>query len=244
MPPVKGSARGLPRSDRHTTATLSSPGHRRVSGRSPPASSPRLCSSVDHGELRLVVKGAQPLGRIGRKSDVCGEERLARLATDPDWKTQRSPQRSREWIPVLPPVERVLLSEFSAWHVALNPGYLALTEEEQASCEQTLETLGPYPELPMECRETVERSWETIFDLDALGASPVWYGGDQGLWANPEEHEVRPTCYNCITKCDHHPQHSGLEGRGGAWRRQSLLPSSGTAEPPERSERHRRSRCS
>lgn len=58
------------------------------------------------------------------------------------------------------PVERVLISDFHAWHCVLNNWYLALRQKEK--------------------RLVKEKSWERIFDLPAIAASPVWMAGDEG----------------------------------------------------------------
>lgn len=67
--------------------------------------------------------------------------------------------------------DRVLCSDFDAWHCVLNRHYLALSEAED-------DTWHAVPEAERPARG-VEKSWERIFDLDALDGSP---------WAGPVRH--------------------------------------------------------
>lgn len=71
------------------------------------------------------------------------------------------------------PGEHLLLSSLDAWTVVLNYGYLSLTEEEHDQWERRRKpgvsrhvNNGP---------EDVEKSWERIFDLEALDGSH-WMG--------------------------------------------------------------------
>ena len=72
------------------------------------------------------------------------------------------------------PEERVLLSDFDAWHMVLNTGYLPLTEEESDYYENHVLPPGRYADMPRQYQATVETSWERIFDLEALSRSPLW----------------------------------------------------------------------
>lgn len=56
----------------------------------------------------------------------------------------------------LPP-EKVLLSDFDAWHIVLNEGYVGLSEQE-------LDLYYNDKETPI----TAQESWERIFDLQAV----------------------------------------------------------------------------
>ena len=70
------------------------------------------------------------------------------------------------------PAERVLLSDFAAWHFALNGWHLGLTEAEDASWERRWQHRKP-DQLPPAARRRMERSWERMFDFKALAASKV-----------------------------------------------------------------------
>ncbi len=90
------------------------------------------------------------------------------------------------------PGERVLLSDFGAWHMVLNGSYLALTEAEDDEWDRAWgkqlreydywERVGrrkgePEPaDIPHEQRLRLERSWERIFDFKVLRRSK-WAGG-------------------------------------------------------------------
>ena len=75
------------------------------------------------------------------------------------------------------PGERILLSDFDAWHCVLNGWCLTDTEAEDTAFNAALEAAGipwgwPYPE-PF--RAQVMGSWLRIFDLDRP-ADPAWAG--------------------------------------------------------------------
>ncbi len=75
--------------------------------------------------------------------------------------------------------EEVLLSDFDAWHVVLNRGYLALNEAEFDDFYRRFEAAVPNPHAwppPEPWHTTIISSWERIFDLDALTTDPDWYG--------------------------------------------------------------------
>ncbi len=79
--------------------------------------------------------------------------------------------------------DRVLLSDFDAWHCVLNRWYLALTEEERARWESRLPRgYRPGDRLPLELEREMEASWERIFDLELLAASE-WAAGGQRVQA-------------------------------------------------------------
>jgi hypothetical protein len=74
------------------------------------------------------------------------------------------------------PEDRVLLSDFDAWHCVLNRCFLSLREQEEEVFTKELERTGvqqgwPYPE-PF--RSQVVSSWQRIFDLEA--GDPEWWG--------------------------------------------------------------------
>ncbi|MCD5407731.1 DUF3841 domain-containing protein, partial [Candidatus Bipolaricaulota bacterium] len=78
----------------------------------------------------------------------------------------------------LDPAE-MLLSDFDAWHVVLNRGYLALSEDEEEAWYRRFAAAVPdrraWP-LPEPWRSDILSSWERIFDLEALAASGYWSG--------------------------------------------------------------------
>ena len=74
------------------------------------------------------------------------------------------------------PEDRVLLSDFDAWHCVLNRCFLSLREEEEETFAENLKRAGvrwgwPYPE-PFHSR--IVSSWERIFNLEA--GAPEWWG--------------------------------------------------------------------
>ena len=79
------------------------------------------------------------------------------------------------------PAQEVLLSDFSAWHMVLNDGYLALSEAESdafyerhfACCETTPRPAAPRP---LRCAKEVEKSWERIFGIESLANNTYWQG--------------------------------------------------------------------
>ena len=72
------------------------------------------------------------------------------------------------------PAERVVLSDFDAWHMVLNTGYLSLTEEESDYYENHVLPAARYEDMPRQYQAIVEANWERIFDLEALSRSPLW----------------------------------------------------------------------
>jgi len=74
------------------------------------------------------------------------------------------------------PADRILCSDFSAWHCVLNRGYLALSEAEDDAWDRSLTARGlDWRHLPPAETRELEKSWERIFDLDRLQASS-WTG--------------------------------------------------------------------
>jgi hypothetical protein len=93
------------------------------------------------------------------------------------------------------PDERVLLSDYDAWHVVLNKWHIELTEEEDREWEHRVEPYGFWQSDTRKClppelyRELIE-SWKLIFDLDTLAASPWTGGGTQYIQAVVEYVEL------------------------------------------------------
>lgn len=58
--------------------------------------------------------------------------------------------------------EKILLSDFDAWHIVLHDAFLALDEEEDRLYEQSLVSM------------TKEQSWERIFDYQSLKQHEYW----------------------------------------------------------------------
>jgi len=79
--------------------------------------------------------------------------------------------------------DRVLLSDFEAWHAVLNCWYLSLSEEENDNwdirCKRAGIKIGweNWP-LPSPFKEEITRSWERIFDLELLKKHSEWIGGE------------------------------------------------------------------
>ena len=78
--------------------------------------------------------------------------------------------------------DRVLLSDFEAWHAVLNCWYLSLSEEESENWDTCCERAGikicwdNWPPLSP-FKEELMRSWERIFDLELLKKHSEWMGG-------------------------------------------------------------------
>jgi len=79
--------------------------------------------------------------------------------------------------------DRVLLSDFEAWHAVLNCWYLSLSEEESDNWDKRCERAGiktgweNWPP-PAPFKEEIMRSWERIFDLKLLKTHLEWTGGE------------------------------------------------------------------
>lgn len=72
------------------------------------------------------------------------------------------------------PREQVLLSDFGSWHCILDNHYLPLTEAEQQEWEMRLRERGRNGAVvPPDLQEMITRSWERIFDLEAINASEM-----------------------------------------------------------------------
>jgi hypothetical protein len=67
------------------------------------------------------------------------------------------------------PSEHVLLSDFDAWHMVLNDGFLPLTWEEDELYDKG------------QSKRTKEESWERIFELEQLRKSELWNNSEQWL---------------------------------------------------------------
>lgn len=65
------------------------------------------------------------------------------------------------------PDNKVLLSDFDAWHCVLNNCFCSLMDEEDKLFEQGKLNISK------------EQSWERIFDLEQLRKSEMWRGNDQ-----------------------------------------------------------------
>ena len=79
--------------------------------------------------------------------------------------------------------DRVLLSDFEAWHAVLNCWYLSLSEAESENRDSRCERAGikicweNWPP-PAPFKEVLMRSWERIFDLELLKTHSDWIGGE------------------------------------------------------------------
>ncbi len=97
---------------------------------------------------------------------------------------------------------QVLPSDFDAWHIVLNRGYLALTEAEDEAWDERFRTavsdsrVWPPPE---PWHSEIRASWERIFDLEALAASEYWGAGARYVQATFETLRLadvrRPTLF-------------------------------------------------
>ncbi len=75
--------------------------------------------------------------------------------------------------------EHILLSDFSAWHVPLNYGYLALDEAEDEAFDAELAQHGlswkSGPHIPDPAYHArILKSWERIFDVDQVDPDEWW----------------------------------------------------------------------
>ena len=73
------------------------------------------------------------------------------------------------------PDDQVLLSDFDAWHIVLNNGYMPLDEKSDDIFHQKLEQAGwksGQPK-PKNFLHEIRKSWDHIFDLDAM-KGPYW----------------------------------------------------------------------
>jgi hypothetical protein len=69
--------------------------------------------------------------------------------------------------------DRVLLSDHDSWHVILNNGYFAHSEAEDDEWYRRLSA----GEMSKDQAEVEKRkSWERVFDLEAIRANPEWHG--------------------------------------------------------------------
>ncbi|HVE80897.1 MAG TPA: DUF3841 domain-containing protein [Candidatus Dormibacteraeota bacterium] len=72
------------------------------------------------------------------------------------------------------PAEQVLLSDFNAWHIVMNFGYMSHTEEEYERFEAEYPNHHKALQQP-EYIERLKESWVRIFDLDSQ-RDPEWAG--------------------------------------------------------------------
>lgn len=111
------------------------------------------------------------------------------------------PDDEQIWLEIELPKDKVLLCDYTTWHLVLARAYVALTADEDEAWEREMEAAGlsrgdwPLPE-PWQTR--LLASWERIFDLDALKGSEYWGSvRAQALFAPLELASVvaRHTCY-------------------------------------------------
>lgn len=98
------------------------------------------------------------------------------------------------------PDNRVLLSDFDAWHCVLNGSFLSLSEEEDNAFDEELEKAGvqhgwPYPE-PFNSR--VISSWQRIFNMEA--ADPEWRGSPSERGIQATFWELNLSQVRCINR--------------------------------------------
>lgn len=75
------------------------------------------------------------------------------------------------------PAERVLLSDFQAWHFVLNGWYLPLTQQEEKLFEPGRDHYwDPKSNLTSKEKKIIATSWERIFDLKKIYQSPGFQG--------------------------------------------------------------------
>jgi hypothetical protein len=74
------------------------------------------------------------------------------------------------------PDDAVVLSDFDAWHIALNDSYLGLSVEEEDAYRAARKRYDEQPsdELAAQLRQSFYRSWERVIDMDAL-TEPDWH---------------------------------------------------------------------
>ncbi|KFD41422.1 hypothetical protein DK28_0209190 [Peptococcaceae bacterium SCADC1_2_3] len=90
-------------------------------------------------------------------------------------------------IEVLLPADRILLSDFDAWHCVLNRWFLYLSEKEEKFWEAGApKDYHLHGRLPPELERELKASWERIFDLKAIAGSD-WTTGEQYIQAVAEE---------------------------------------------------------
>lgn len=74
------------------------------------------------------------------------------------------------------PGDAVVLSDFDAWHIALNNQYLGVSDEEEADYLAARKRYDEQPteELATQLRESFYKSWERIIDMGVL-TEPDWH---------------------------------------------------------------------
>jgi len=77
------------------------------------------------------------------------------------------------------PDDRVMLSDFEAWHVILNGRYLSPTDEEEAAylADRKRYDQQPSEALAENLRQRYYGSWERVIDIEAL-TEPDWHAMD------------------------------------------------------------------
>jgi hypothetical protein len=82
--------------------------------------------------------------------------------------------------------ERLLLSDFEAWHCVLNGWFLSLDDEEDAAGNARL-PIGPSDlgALQPALNAEMHRSWERIFDLPLIARSG---------WSNGDDQRIQGVC--------------------------------------------------
>lgn len=84
------------------------------------------------------------------------------------------------------PKDKVLLSDFDAWHCVLNKRFLSLTEDEDNAFAAELQRAEAQDRWPYSesFRSRVVSSWQRIFDLEV---------GEEGWWGAPSERSIQAT---------------------------------------------------
>lgn len=74
--------------------------------------------------------------------------------------------------------EDILISSFTAWHTVLAGHYCALSEEDANSFDADNDILSVWAENDQDPERTaaIMKSWERIFDVETLAATPDWWG--------------------------------------------------------------------
>lgn len=78
------------------------------------------------------------------------------------------------------PEEKVLISDFDAWHCVLNGWYLNFTDEEEEEFEKERNGIRLFKEMPEYLKKKIIKSWDRIFEIDKL-KNTGWVGNKQYL---------------------------------------------------------------
>ncbi|MFD0986249.1 DUF3841 domain-containing protein [Methyloligella solikamskensis] len=96
------------------------------------------------------------------------------------WRFRTNPPGKYTLIECDLPDEHVVLSDYDAWHIILNEGFVSVTDDDDdeyyAGCRQY--ELTPTPELAEELNRTLYGSWERVIDMEAL-TEPGYYAMDR-----------------------------------------------------------------